>query len=262
MADLPKYLQDSQKRICALTDQNLPPIGRAYSGWTEPQMQRLYEAFPRKSIQRADLVKLYKDWEDPVLAAVATFVWGYIDTKKDNRLQKVLAVDETVLCERLNFIRGLVKDGKLEEAFLSCCRCGKNCIPGVGMSFFTKLFFFVGAADTKVKPKPLILDRWTTNAFFALRGQSKGTTDVRDLFTIPSMEALKKYKAIVLKSDVAVQAKAYVEYVILMNDWAAQLNVTPEKLEQFVFGIDLRRCKSANNPRNELLAIITKQLSP
>lgn len=262
MADLPKYLKDSQKRICALTDQNLPPIGKAYSGWNEPQMQRLYKAFPKKSIQRGGLIKLYADWGDPVLAAVATFVWGYIDTQKDDRLQQVLGVEEDDLCEKLNCIRDLVKNGELEKAFLSCCRCGENCIPGVGMSFFTKLFFFVGAADSLVNPKPLILDRWTTNAFFALRGQSKGTTDLRGLFTIPSMEALEKYKAIALKSDVAVQAKAYVEYVTLMNDWAAQLNVTPEKLEEFVFGIDLRRCKSANNPRNELLAIIKNQLSP
>ena len=261
MTNLPQYLKDSATRIGTLTAQELPPIGKAYLRWKEPPMVRLYQSFP-KSIQRADLIKLYADWKDPVLAAVATFVWGYIDTTKYARLQQVLGVNDAELSRRLNGIRDLVTTGKLEEAFSSCCRCGKNCIPGVGMSFFTKLFFFVGAADSRVNPKPLILDRWTTNAFFALRGQSKGTTDVRDFFRIPSMEALKKYKAIVLNSDVAVQAKAYVEYVILMNDWAAQLNVTPEKLEQFVFGIDLRRCKSANNPRNELLAIIKKQLSP
>ena len=256
MATLPPYLKERGKRISVLADQKLPAIGKDYLKWEQRQMNRLYEAFPKETIQRADLITLYADWKDPVLAAVATFVWGYIDTKKDNRLQKVLAVDETVLCERLNFIRGLVKDGKLEEAFLSCCRSGKNCIPSVGMSFFTKLFFFVGAADTKVKPKPLILDRWTTNAFFALRGQSKGTSDIRNLFTIPSNKTLSKYKAVTLKSDECSQAKAYVEYVTLMNDWARQLEVTPEKLEQFVFGTDLRRDKSSTNPRNELLAII------
>ena len=260
MADLPKYLKDSQKRICALTDQNLPPIGKAYSGWNEPQMQRLYDAFPKKSIQRGGLIKLYADWKDPVLAAVATFVWGYIDTQKDDRLQQVLGVKEDDLCEKLNRIRDLVKNGELEKAFLSCCRCGKNCIPGVGMSFFTKIFFFVGAADSLVNPKPLILDRWTTNAFFALRGQSKGTSDIRDLFTIPSRESLTKYEAVALKNKTDIQAKAYVEYVTLMNDWAGQLKVAPEKLEQFVFGIDLRRDKSSSNPRNELLAIIATQI--
>jgi hypothetical protein len=59
-----------------------------------------------------------------------------------------------------------------------------------------------------------------------------------------------------LKNDQEVQSKAYVEYVTLMNDWARQIKVAPEKLEQFVFGTDLRRDKSSTNPRNELLAII------
>ena len=256
MSEVPPYLKDRAARISGLYAQALPQLGKAYLGWKQPQMQRLYGAFPSNSIQRADLVKLYTEWKDPVLAAVATFVWGYIDTTKHKRLQQVLAVDESELLARLNRIRNLVRSGKLEEAFLSCCSSGENCIPGVGMSFFTKIFFFVGAADTKVNPKPLILDRWTTNAFFALRGQSKGIIDARDLFTIPALKSLAKYKAIALKNDEVVQSKAYVEYMTLMNDWAAQLKVAPEKLEQFVFGIDLRRDKSSTNPRNEFLAII------
>ncbi len=260
MSTLPTYLKDRAEAIRGLNAQTLPQFGKAYLGWKQPQMLRLYKAFPSNSIQREDLVKLYAEWTDPVLAAVATFVWGYIDTTKDMRLQQVLAVDESELLKRLNRIRKLVEDGELEEAFHSCCRCGVNCIPGVGMSFFTKIFFFVGAADTLVNPKPLILDRWTTNAFFALRGQSKGIKDARDLFTIPSHKSLAKYKAIALRNQEVVQSKTYVEYVMLMNDWARQIEVAPEKLEQFVFGIDLRRDKSFTNPRNELLAIIKTQI--
>lgn len=256
MSALPPYLKDRAARISGLNAQALPQFGKAYLDWKQPQMLRLYEAFPVNSIQRPNLIDLYTAWKDPVLAAVATFVWGYIDTTKHKRLQQVLAVDESELLTRLNRIRNLVRSGKLEKAFLSCCRCGENCIPGVGMSFFTKLFFFVGAADALVNPKPLILDRWTTNAFFALRGQAKGCADMRTLFTIPSSKALTRYKTIALKNYEVVQSKAYVEYVTLMNDWAAQLKVAPEKLEQFVFGTDLRRDKSSSNPRNELLAII------
>lgn len=256
MSEVPPYLKDRAARISGLNAQALPQLGKAYLGWKQPQMQRLYGAFPSNSIQRADLVKLYTEWKDPVLAAVATFVWGYIDTTKHERLQQVLDVDESDLLARLNRVRDLVRSGKLEDAFLSCCGRGKNCIPGVGMSFFTKIFFFVGVADTKVTPKPLILDRWTTNAFFALRAQAKDSADMRTLFTIPSSKALTRYKTIALKNDEVVQSKAYVEYVTLMNDWAAQIEVAPEKLEQFVFGTDLRRDKSSSNPRNELLAII------
>jgi hypothetical protein len=261
MSTLPTYLKDRAEAIRGLNAQTLPQFGKAYLGLKQPQMLRLYAEFPSNSIQRADLAKLYADWKDPVLAAIATFVWGYIDTTKSRRLQKVLAFDESELRNRLNRIRGLVQSGKLEEAFLSCCSSGENCIPGVGLSFFTKLFYFVGAVTPALNPKPLILDRWTTNAFFALRGQSKGTKDARDLFTIPSHKSLARYKAISLKNDPEVQSNAYVEYVTLMNDWAAQLEVAPDKLEQFVFGIDLRRDRSPTNPRNELLAIIETQIS-
>jgi hypothetical protein len=261
ISTLPTYLKDRAEAIRGLNAQTLPQFGNAYLGWKQPQMLRLYKAFPSNSLQRDDLVKLYAEWTDPVLAAVATFVWGYIDTRKDMRLQQVLAVDESELLTRLNRIQDLVKGGKLEEAFRSCCSSGENSIPGVGMSFFTKIFFFVGAADAWVNPKPLILDRWTTNAFFALRGQSKGTKEARDLFTIPSHTSLARYKAISLKNDPEVQSNAYVEYVTLMNDWAAQLEVAPDKLEQFVFGIDLRRDRLPTNPRNELLAIIETQIS-
>jgi hypothetical protein len=41
-----------------------------------------------------------------------------------------------------------------------------------------------------------------------------------------------------------------------MNDWAGLIDVPAATLEQFVFGNDLRRDKTATNPRNELLDII------
>lgn len=262
MTILPKYLSDSAKRIRKLPDQILPTIASVYLQWDNPQMKRLYEKFPNNRIQRADLDLLYAAWSDPVLCAVATFVWGGIDTTKNKCLQQVLALKEDDLEQRLRRIRELVRRMKLKEAFLSCCEGGDNRIPGVGMAFFTKVFFFVGASDAGVTPKPLILDQWTTNAFFALRGQSKGTDDVRTLFTIPSQDRFKKdkFKSVSIKGYSEIQAKAYLEYVELMNGWAGQLNVTPDKLEQFVFGTDRRRDRSPTNPRNELVAIIERQL--
>ena len=130
------------------------------------------------------------------------------------------------------------------------------------MSFFTKIFFFVGETAANVVPKPLILDRWTTNAFFALRGQSIGTEGMRERFTVPSRKSFSKYKTISLKIGVAIQSKAYMEYVTLMKAWAAQLDVAPSQLEKFVFAVDQRRDKSLSNHRKELLDIIGEKILP
>jgi hypothetical protein len=48
------------------------------------------------------------------------------------------------------------------------CPNQKNRINGIGPSYFTKLFFFVGQSDDEIKIKPLILDKWTINAFGAM----------------------------------------------------------------------------------------------
>lgn len=256
MSSLPAYLQTNKVRIQQLGPQRLAPFGKEYLGWTEPVMQRLYERFPTNQVQRSELLEMYKNWEDPVLAAIATFVWGYIDTRKDKRLQQVLMLNESALKERLDRIHILVTAGEIEEAFLSCCTGNDNHIRGVGMSFFTKLFFFIGESVSAVRIKPLILDRWTTNAFFALEAQSLGLKGARDWFSLPSKAVFEKSKAVYLKPNVNLQAAAYVRYINQMNIWASELNVSPAKLEEFVFGVHRRQNKSASNPRNEIVSII------
>jgi hypothetical protein len=218
-------------------------------------MKRLYARFPGWTFQREDVSALHADWDDPVLALIAAMVWGGIDTRTNRRLQHVLQVGESDLEGRMVRIRGLVKEGKVKEAFLSCSGDGENRIPGIGMSYFTKIFYFLGEVEPNLTPKPLILDKWTSNAFFALYGQIAGASKLGNMFSFPSPERLKRTRSILLKGDINQRAENYCLYIRLMSEWARRLGVTPSKLEEFVFGVDLRKDKSAANPRNEILGI-------
>jgi hypothetical protein len=147
MKGLPCYLSERADRIRALPAQSLPPFRQNYLGWNQRPMKALYERFPCHSAQREDVVQLYREWQDPVLALIATLVWGFVDTSKKQRLQQVLAVPEHQLRERMERIRALILRRRTGEAWLSCCTGGVNHIPGIGPSYFTKIFFFVGQAD-------------------------------------------------------------------------------------------------------------------
>lgn len=268
MNALPEYLRVNAKRIRNLGPQKLPSLSKEYLEWDEAPMQRLYQRFPKNEIQRVDLVALYKEWEDPVLALVTTLVWGGIDTRMQQRLKKILDMldgdlSKQDLRKKMNGIRDLIHEGKIREAFLSCCKGGVNQIPGIGVSYFTKVFFFIGQASSTISVKPLIFDKWTVNAFFALYGQIVGCDKLRRYFSIPSIEKLRKNRQVMLKANVGVQAEAYLIWIESVGRWTNVLiGVTPAKLEEFVFGTSLKRDRTPTNPRIEILAIIERLITP
>jgi hypothetical protein len=263
MNALPEYLRVNAKRIRNLGPQKLPSLSKEYLEWDEAPMQRLYQRFPKNEIQRVDLVALYKEWEDPVLALVTTLVWGGIDTRTQQRLQGILAIPEKTLIAKMNGIRDLIREGNFHQAIHSCFKGGANQIPGIGMSYFTKVFFCIGEATPELALKPLIFDKWTINAFFALHGQEPGGNHLRRYFTFPSVESLRKNRRVSLKTNVGVQAEAYQLYIESVRRWTTVLiDVTPAKLEEFVFGTSLKRDRTPTNPRIEILAIIERLITP
>ena len=251
---LPEYLILNRKRIRTISQQVLPPWSSNFNGYTEDVMRRLYHRFPQRTIQRHDLINLYSKWDDPCLCFIATMIWGGIDTTKQNRLQNLLRYPETEIRERMRKTRRLIKRGLFSLAYISWSDGGENKIEGVGYSFFSKIFFFLGQSMESLIEKTLILDKWTCNAFFALFSQTAGITVSKDFFSIPSRETFDKYRVIYPKTN--TDAFVYTLYVQHMNYWANALRVSPDRLEQFLFGEDLRRNSSRINPRNEISEII------
>jgi hypothetical protein len=256
---LPAYLHKNIERIKNLKNQDLGNYSDSYRGSSHPSIKLIYQRFPKK-ITREDIIELYTNWEDPVLAFYATMVWGMIDVHKKNRFLSIQKQKSDRVEKIMNDLKEKITQSNFSQAFESCFKSGSNFIDGVGPSYFTKIFFFIGQADDKLTTKPLIMDKWTINAYFALKCDLSEIGSIKSKFNLPSLKSLNKYKAIPLRYNLLTQKEVYDDFVSKLNSWSNIIGVNPSKLEQFVFGIDLRRDKSPFNPRIELLEIAKKHL--
>lgn len=223
-------------------------------------MDSLRRQFPSRQISRADLIDLYTGWKDPVLCLVATMVWGGIDAKRDNEaknkvshLRALLATSEADLLSVMDRLRVLIRAGAFEAAF-SASQNGALKLPGVGPSFFTKLFFFLGQVPPVLNPAPLILDKWTAHALCILGAQVCPSPRWSEMFDLKPLHHPKP-DAVVLRSNAA--AELYRPYIAWMGHWAQLLGVSAAQLEQFVFGVSrkVQAGKSPTNPRKELIQL-------
>ena len=75
---------------------------------------------------------------------IATLLWGYAHTNHINNFQKIVATPKAVVEKNINnMIAELSVDpADMEDYFKNMCYGGKNHIPGLGVSFFTKVFYF------------------------------------------------------------------------------------------------------------------------
>ena len=254
LPQLPTYLKKHKKAIEGLKPQDLPPWQNRYDSLDGKVMEQLKALFPNKTISRPELVALYSQWKDPRLCLIATMVWGNIDANRKGRLAGLLKVGSEKVVEVMNSIRCLLRSQELADAFARCAQNGELKLPGVGVSFFTKLFFFIGQVKPALRPAPLIFDKWTMNAFYALAKQSRPSVDWNQYFT-----PLKNPRndEVTMWAIECHQPLLYPLYVSWMNHWANELGVPASTLEQFIFGFSriTNAGKSPNNPRNELLKL-------
>lgn len=257
MQDVPSYLIENRERIATLGAQELPRWNRHYEIVEGAPMNRLRARFPDRTITRADLVELYSSWSDPVLALVATMVWGLIDTTKKKRLQSLLGMPEEELTQRLTAIRELVRNGRSDEAFRRCSADASIILPGVGPSYFTKVFHFVGQVEPLLKPAPLILDKWTGSGFYALSRQVPAVGSLDKFFYLTP---LRRNDAALFSRHEGRSAELYSLFNRWMNYWADRLDVAASKLEQFIFGRSFKLDRTPDNPRRQLLLLAAQEV--
>jgi hypothetical protein len=111
--------------------------------------------------------------------------------------------------------------------------------------------YFLGHHNQLVKTKPLILDKWTSNAYFALLINSNQNEKINRYYT---KTIDPKYKTVGLTSKQL--SSTYDSYINDMKIWADKLGITSSKLEEYIFGISLRKNNTKSNPRNQLWKII------
>lgn len=263
---IPEYLKNNINRIKNNLPQKLPPWDASYEYEVYkkfPIFNKLKKIFPKKTIQRNDVIHLFKSRE-LYLGFVAAMMWGGINASRDRgnggktntNFYLMLDHPEGKVLNAINYAYGCFQKGDMESPFNEMLPSGKYRIPGVGPSYFTKMFFFIGQSHEKIITKPIIFDKWTKNAFFALLTQSFPDEIRKYFLKVRENEEQSKPGEVVLRSDIS-SAKVYTRFVELFNKWAIELNVFPDKLEEFVFGWSLKN-KRENNPRIELWDIIVK----
>lgn len=111
-----------------------------------------------KVTTRKQIIELFKDgkYYDAFLCAM---IWGNIGTYKNGRahFEAAFSTNQKDIEDKLKKVMEYLTAGKIEDAFISMTKGKSNAIPGVGVSFFTKILYFMGEASG-LTIKPLIFD--------------------------------------------------------------------------------------------------------
>jgi len=163
---------------------------------------------------------------------------------------KLLKQEEKVVISIIKKSEELIIKGSNKECF-EFLLSEKGKLQGVGYAYFTKLMYFLGHHNALVKTKPLILDKWTSNAYFALLINSNQNEKINRYYN-KNIYTEKKTVGLISKQ----LSSLYENYINDMKLWAENLGVSASKLEEFIFGISLKKNNTKSNPRNQLWKII------
>lgn len=262
-ADLPSYLFYNRLRIANQPDQFINLTSEKYNHKEYKSFEiitEFFKTFPEwksNPIQRGDVIKLFKK-DKKYLGFVAAMIWGGINASRPKEsgnfetidLYRLLSEKRSRIEEVIQNVENYLINDEVKECFQYLSNDGK--IDGIGYPYFTKLMYFVGQANNEIKVKPLIFDKWTSNAYLAILINSNDFKKVNDFYT---GRIDYENKLVGIRSQVS---NVYFNYVTDMDKWAFQIGITPSKLEEFIFGTSLKINKTEYNPRNELWNIILK----
>ena len=270
--DLPQYLIENKNKIIDKLDQIINLINKNYGKKVYLEFEvikEFHQRFPdlkNSPIQRKQVSDLFKN-KEYYLGFISAMIWGGINASRPRKIKKIdIENNEIAKFETIDFYKLLKQNpiqvvaiikqvekyiiqGKNKECF-DYLLSDKGKLQGVGYAYFTKLMYFLGHHNPLVKTKPLIFDKWTSNAYFALLINSSQVEKINKFYT-KSVDP--KYKTVGLTS---LKSSAYNNYINDMKIWASELGVSASKLEEFIFGVSLRKNNTKSNPRNQLWNII------
>ena len=187
-----------------------------------------------------DTVRSYFE-EDLYKGFIACMLWGGINATrcakghkgdlKTTDAYKAFTHDKNKVVKKLNSVKVYLNDGRIDKAFSSMADPKENHIPGIGVSFFTKLLYYLSPKG--VTPRPLIYDKWSTYIHCALLIDEK------------KENALDFYKGVNKDGTLSIvkqPAELYKDYLEIMKRTAEKNEIEDvAKLEAYLFGFALNR---------------------
>ena len=242
MTNAPMYLINNVDRIRNIEQQAFSwskaynvQENHTYSEHGRQAMSELQKKF-NGSLKRDEVIDLFISPETYYLGFLASNVWGGISVP-NGHFRSALTYEKQIVENIIKSINDAFATNSKEEIrtiYLSLYG-GKNHIKGIGPSYFTKLFFFIGQAN----------DCGLLSQFFNPNFQIRHSNMLNHNIC-----------NVLLRGNKNNQFEAYWKFINLLNEWAEILDVPVSKIEEFVFGIALNQCPSLTNPRVELSDII------
>ena len=212
-------------------------------------------------LTREDVFRIFREEKNRYKGFIAAMLWGGLGSNalSRNNLRTAFSCPKSDIEKKLEDVFKKLKENKIEEAFESMLQ-KPNKIKGIGVSFFTKLLYFLWPKENKQDIKPLIYDKWGWHIHAALLIDEKGMDEVMNYFVISSSLSHKDgyglIPQIVLRDGKNV-SRAYMNYIKLL---ASKSQGDPGRLEEFLFGQSRKFNRQESNPRVFLIKCLSQQI--
>lgn len=192
-----------------------------------------------KKITRQDVFDMFD--KDLYKGFIYSMLWGGIGIIDKSNLVNAFSTSKEEIVRKLGNVKRMVNGNNLdlENAFgsmLNANRRDNNKINGVGISYLTKLLFFLcednnpkKETDTNNKVLPLIYDKWGKNMHIALLIDSLDNNKMRENKYLSINDY---YGNVETNTDYNI----YYNYLLKLKEVANKFNKKPGEIEEFLFG--------------------------
>lgn len=270
-----KYIQDNNTRSALFNGK--PPytlVSILYKKLGKDALKKLSNEKAYKNIiddiwdiklTRSIIFDYFHKDKDLYKGYIASLLWGGLgsDGISRNNLQRAFAYTKADILQILARVNELLNQNKIAEAFKSMLPNGNNKINGLGISYFTKLLFFLYPNNSDQKTRPIIFDKWGWHIHATILMESNRIEDAFSFYKI-TLEAKWSRRILLIpsiflkdNSKKVNNASVYLDYINCLSKLS---NGKPGRLEEFLFGQSRKINKAEDNPRNVLLRCLTSDL--
>ena len=220
------------------------------------EFRQVYEDLP-EPLSRQMVVDIFKT-KDPYYSFIAAMVWGGINASRPmsghpgdystTDFYSALKMGRKEIEDRLKLVQRKIEAN--DNSYPMSIWDKDTAIKGVGESFYTKIFYFLGQTTNNTSERiPLIYDRWGRYMHASLLlDQSKERFFE---FYTPKFNSRRDF-------DVR-----YLDYLSVMKDASENLGLSDSgQLESFLFGtsLQIKSNRTDSNPRFWMKSYVEKNL--